>query len=152
MNDALMAMSIQRRCVAVAVFANMKLERMEVRQLSHDGMRAATTVHRLITRMLAAHPVKHAALEIIPGASTTRRAELARLAHTVFAERGVPVVKTSTSALLQAFSIPRCRTRKALREMVSSWWPALLSRFGTPTVLDAAALGLHAQIQSYFDQ
>jgi hypothetical protein len=151
MSDTLMAISLQRRCVAVAIFSDMKLERMEVRQLSHDSLRASTTVHRLIAGLLQAHPVQRAVLEVLPGDSSTRRADLARLAHTLLADRGIPVTRTNVADLRRAFSIPPCRTRKAVREIVARCWPALLPRFETPTVLDAAALGLHAQIQGYLD-
>lgn len=152
MTDALMAISIQRRCLAVAVFEGMKLERMEVRHLSHDVITASTTVHRLIERLLRAHPVCHAVLDVIPDATTTRRADLARLAHQLLADRGIPASTISPATLQRALSLPPCRTRKALRDLVTVWWPALLPRFNTPTVLDAAALGLYAQIQVYLNQ
>lgn len=149
MSEEIVAVSIQRRCIAVAVFSGMRLERMEVRQLSSNGAQAATTVHRLITRLLRAHPVMTAALESTPAASTTRRAELVRLVHTLFTDKGLYITTTGVPTLLAAYSLPPCRTRKRLREIVSGIWPALQPRFGTSAVLDAAALGLHAEVQSY---
>jgi hypothetical protein len=148
----LMSVSIQRRCIAIAVFEDLKLEHMEVRQLSNNPLQASTAVHRLIQRLLAVHPVTLAVLEVMPGPDTTRRADLARLAHHLLADRGIRVLTVDPTTLRHAFSIPACRTRKALRGIVASWWPALLPRFNTTTVLDAAALGLYSQIQSYFNQ
>lgn len=150
MTDVQLSISLQRRWIALAVFSDLQLRRMEVRHLPSDGARASTTVHRLIDDVLEITNATRAALEVLPEASA-RRADLARLAESLFVDRGIRVTRTNPRLLLNAFSIPSCRTRKALQGLVANWWPALLPRFRTTTVLDAAALGLFSQLQSYFD-
>jgi hypothetical protein len=151
MTDTLISVVPKRRAVAVAIFSQMKLERMEVRQLSDDPLKAETTVYRLLSRLLEQHPAATAAVEAFPKTSTTRRAELARLAHELLADHGIPVMRVKTVTLFRAFRLPACRARHQLRSIIATCWPALLPRFGTGAVLDAAALGLYSQIQGYID-
>ena len=41
MSTTLLALAIHRRAIAIAFFSELKLEYMEVRQLSHDATQAA---------------------------------------------------------------------------------------------------------------
>lgn len=150
MSDVQVSISLQRRRIALAIFSDLQLMRMEVRHLSSDAAQASTTVHRLIDDVLEVTTVQRAALEVLPEAST-RRGDLARLVQSIFGDRGIPVIIFNSADVRRAFNIPPGRTRKTLQRLVANWWPALLPRFRTPTVLDAAALGLYSQLRSYLD-
>lgn len=63
---------------------------------------------------------------------------------------GIPVFEAEKAALLASFAHPPLRYRTELRRIVESIWPILSTKDKTVGCIDAAALGLHVQVEKLF--
>jgi hypothetical protein len=50
--------------------------------------------------------------------------------------------------VFESFAVEPLKTRKELREVITTFWPQLGTRDFDPSILDAAAVGLYAQVES----
>jgi hypothetical protein len=60
----------------------------------------------------------------------------------------LPFRLVSKQTVFESFAITPLTTRKELREVVTTFWPQLGTRDFDPSILDAAAVGLYAQVES----
>jgi hypothetical protein len=146
----LLAIKVERRSIAAAVFLNDRLDYTLVRELSSAGERAQASAAGFINWLLANYPVETATLEYLSPQSKIRRAALARTVKEAVAEAALPVWEVEKAQLLQSYGHPPLRSRRQLRETVLSIWPVLKVGSGKDQVLDAAALGLYVQTERLF--
>ncbi len=145
----LAAFKVERRAVATAVFVGSRLDYTQVRQLSSLAGKAEPSAVAFVNWLIACFHFNAAALEQNPQNSELRRAQLGRAVEQVLRAQGIPFWAVDKQVLFGAFGIPPVRSRKELREVVSTIWPILASR-GNHWVQDAVALGLYEVIERLF--
>jgi hypothetical protein len=145
----LVALKVERRSLAMAIFIDQRLDYTDVRQLSSSEEKADESAVGFLNWALSIFPIGSAALEVVAGAEI-RRARLNRAILDAFRGRGIPVWEITPEELLGAFGEPPLRARREVREVVLSIWPILDDRKEEPSILDAAALGLLVQTKRLF--
>jgi len=145
----LVALNVERRSLAMAIFIDQRLDYTDARQLSSSEEKANESAVGFLNWALSIFPIGSAALEVIAGAEI-RRARLNRSILEAFRERGIPVWEITPEELLGAFGEPPLRGRREVRETVLSIWPILDGRKAESSILDAAALGLLVQTKRLF--
>lgn len=147
----LLAIKVERRSIAVAVFAGPRLDFHEVRQLSSQPDKATASATGFVNWVLANFEIESAALERLANGKQTRRAQLNRTVLDLLRQCAVPVWEVAKPDLLGAFGHPPLRSRVELRQSART---ILWSMFNTDSPdsheLDAAALGLYVQIERLF--
>lgn len=148
----LIAIKVERRTVAVAIFIGGHLDFTEIRQLSSNPDKAEASAMGFISWVFTAFQSQSAALERLAPKSTIRRAHISQAILRTLREQGVSVWDVAKQELFEAYGIPALKTRKELREVISSFWPILNGGERSEAVLDAAALGLYVQTERVFGQ
>lgn len=146
----LISIRIERRRLAVAVFAGLRLEYHDVRELPTDSHKAQVATRRFVTWVVATFPPEVVALETVTAREGTRRAELAHVVGGTLMLLRAPRLHVAAPDVLGAFATPALRTKKELREVGAALWPELAARRVHPATFDAAALGLHVQMKALF--
>lgn len=144
----LMAIRIERRTVAMALFTGTHLEGWRVRQLPSDSKRAEASCVGFVREVLEEHQCDGAALESTTG--DVARTTLHRGVTELCRELGVSVVEISRQTVIESFAYPAPRTREEVREIISEIWPLPDLKSGRICILDAFALGLYAQTERLF--
>jgi hypothetical protein len=146
-NTKLLAIHIERRSVAVAVFTETQLEHAEVRHLSSDQSVAERTLVEFVRRKLAQFETDRVVLQALSIDATARaRAMNAALVESL-REAAASIWHIPESTLMSAFGIPALTSRHQLHQAISEIWPSLKSIRSGRVVLGAAALGLHFQTE-----
>ena len=143
----LLAVKVERRAIASAIFIGDRLDYTQVRQLSSVPDKAEGSAIGFVNWMVMSFRVESAALERLLPASGIRRAQLSRLVIGALRAQSIPVWEIPKRALLEAYGVPPLRTRKELREVVASIWPILDGRQRNNWILDATAIGLLVQTE-----
>jgi hypothetical protein len=145
----LAAIRIERRAIAVALFAGDALDSQPlVRQLSSDGAKALGSAAMFVRRILAKRPFGTAAMEILPSGDQRQRTLLDQVITQVLTESGdVSVWRVQKREVIAAFGHPPLRFRSQVREAVEYIFPGENGRFGGHLVQDALALGLYCQTE-----
>jgi len=148
--DSLIAVRVERRTVAVAIFHGDHLEYTDSRQLSSDRDKALASAVGFIQWMLARFSVEAAALESISNGHEILR----RLLHDgiceVLRDRILPLWEIPKTAMLQGCGYPALKSRRQLREVATGIWPILEGTHAKVFIQDAAVLGLHVQTERHF--
>jgi hypothetical protein len=147
---ALIAIRIERRVVAAAIFRGDHLEYVDARQLSSVRDKALISAVGFIGWMLARFPVEAATLEAIPKDHEFHRRTLHDAICNALRESTLPIWDISKAALLEASGYPPLKSREQLRAVAISIWPILQGTHARLFLQDAAILGLHAQIERLF--
>jgi hypothetical protein len=147
----LLAMKIERRSIAVAVFNNQQLEFHDLRHVPSQPDKAEATVLGFVRWVLTSFELESAALERMTNGNEIRRSALNKAVVELLRASAMPVWEVAKKDLLGGFSHPALGSRRDLRQMAAS---LLWSQFHTERPdeheLDAAALGLHVQIERLF--
>jgi hypothetical protein len=144
------AFKCERRSVAVAVFSGDQLDYTQVRQLSSAADRASASVAGFVNFVVANLDIESAAVESSTVGTGVRRSQLTDGVVTTLRENSVPIWQVNKRELLDSFAYPTLRSRKELRAVVRSIWPALGTGNGKNQILDAAAVGMFVQIERRF--
>jgi hypothetical protein len=146
-NTKLVAIHVDRRSAAIAVFDNTQLEHVESRHLSSDKQAAERTLVEFIRRKLAQFETDRVALQALPIDATARARDLHSALVLALREDAVSIWHVPESAILNAFGVPALTSRHQLYQTVRGIWPSLNSIGTARTVLGAAAVGLHFQTE-----
>jgi hypothetical protein len=132
-NTKLLAIHIERRSVAVAVFSDTQLEHAEVRHLSSNQSVAEKTLVEFVKRKLAQFETDRVVLQALPIDATERARTMNAALVKSLRETAASIWHVPESVLFEAFGVPALTSRQQLRT--------------GRTVLGAAALGLHFQTE-----
>lgn len=147
---SLVAIRVERRTVAAAIFHGDHLEYTDSRQLSSDRDRALASAVGFIRWILARFPIEAAALESIPNGHEFQRRVLNDGICGVLRERILPLWEIPKTVLFEACGFPALQSRRQLREVATAIWPILEGTRAKVFIQDAAVLGLHVQTERYF--
>jgi hypothetical protein len=141
----MMAIRIERRAVAMALFGGTQLEGWRVRQLPSDSMRAEDSCVGFVRTVLDEHHCEGAVFERISGDAA--RVKLHDLAVGECRALGISVMEISKQTVIESFAHPAPTSRHEIREIVSQMWLVPKLKGGRDFILDAAALGLYVQTE-----
>jgi hypothetical protein len=146
----LLALKIERRSVAAAVFIGEHLDYTQARHLASSRTKAETSVMGFLDQLLSTFGIESVALELTGPSKFAQRAALSRLVLTTLRKQGIAVWEVSKRELLGAYGYTPLKTRKQLRQVVTGIWPVLGGASGESSIQDAVALGLHVQVERHF--
>jgi hypothetical protein len=144
----LLAVRVERRAVAVAVFSGVHLEGRRVLQLSSDAARAEASTAGFIRAVLSENDCPSAAIESVSG--DVRRAVLRAAIMDHCRANGISVWEVSGRIVLEALSHPPLKSRAELRDLMLRMWPVQGLKQSQLCALDAVALGLYVQTERLF--
>lgn len=144
----LMAIRIERRTVAMALFIGTHLEGWRIRQLPSDSKRAEASCVGFVREVLEEHQCEGAVLESTKG--DVARATLHRQVTELCRALGVSVREISRQPVIESFAHPAPRNRDEVRQIISEIWPLPDLKSGRMCILDAFALGLYTQTERLF--
>jgi hypothetical protein len=150
-NLILAAFTIERRAVCFALFQQVQLDDVLVRQLPADEGRAATAVIGFLNQMIERDEAGYVAFISPPDSASARYRQLYEVSIQVIRARGIPCVEVPESKLLAAYGYPSLKRREQLRKVGRTIWPSLNSKAATRAAVDAAVLGLHVQVERLFN-
>jgi hypothetical protein len=146
-NTKLLAIHIERRSVAVAVFSDTQLEHAEVRHLSSNQSVAEKTLVEFVKRKLAQFETDRVVLQALPIDATERARTMNAALVKSLRETAASIWHVPESVLFEAFGVPALTSRQQLHQTIGEIWPSLKGIRTGRTVLGAAALGLHFQTE-----
>ena len=147
----LMAIKVERRSVAAAVYDRRQIEYTQVRHLASSSGRAQASAVGFINWICSNYDIQSATMETAFDDNNVRRTVLTKtLLEDCILGRNVSFWPVSKQELLQGFGYPALETRKELREVILSIWPALQDERASEQQLDAVALGALVQTDRLF--
>ncbi len=149
-NSRLIAIRVERRAVAAAIFHGDHLEYTDARQLSSAHDRALVSAVGFINWMLEHFPADSATLEAIPNGHEFQRQILHNAICEALRERMLPIWEVAKRDILEGCGHPPLKSRKDLREVATAIWPILAGTHAKVFIQDAAILGLHVQTERLF--
>jgi len=148
----LAAIRLERRGMAVAIFAGFHLEYPPlVRQLPSDINKAQNSAAGFISSVIQRCPFATAALEMLPGSSEVQRQNLLKVVQDVLSGQDVGVWQVEKRDILTAYGYPPPTSRGQVQKTVEAIWPDMNGSFGAPLIRDALALGLYCQTEYLFN-
>jgi hypothetical protein len=144
----LLAVRIERRAVAVAVFSGLHLEGRRVLQLSSDPDRAQASAIGFIREVLLENPCPSAAMETV--ADDISRAAIYQAMLEEFRSEGVSLWEIPAKTVLKSLCYPPLKSRSELHELMQEIWPVQGLKQSELCALDAFALGLYVQTERLF--
>jgi hypothetical protein len=147
----LVAIRIERRSVAAAVFNGTNLIGLRVRQLSSKPPKADASAPAFIRLLIREFHFESAAIEPIPLHPEIRRATLTQTVVDQLRTDGIPIFDVSKKHMIEAFSHPPLKTRGEVREVIARMWPQLSPKRGEICALDAVAIGIFLQTERVFN-
>jgi hypothetical protein len=149
--DRLLAIKVERRSIAVAVFVGSNLDFHDVRHLSSQSEKAEASAIGFLNWVIGSFEIESATLERMTNGNEIRRAALNRAILDMLRASIIPIWEVGKRDLLEAYGYPALRTRIELRQAAQK---ILWSMFNTDKPncqeLDAASLGLHVQTERCF--
>jgi hypothetical protein len=146
----LLAIRVERRAVAAAVFCGDHIEFTQVRQLSSVKTRALASAAGFIQWLTAHLPVESAALEAMDVGQEIHRRAVHATVTKVLQSQTLPIWTVPKRDLLECYGHPPLRGRGELRQVINDLWPVLGGTGAQVFIQDAAALGLHVQTERQF--
>jgi len=146
-----MAVRVERRAVAVAVFAGTHLEGRRVLQLSSKAERAETSAAYFIRSVLREADCKLTGIEPAPAQDEILRAIVHRTVVAQIRNANLSLWEISTKTLFSALSHPPCQSRQQLRDIMLAIWRFPNLKETQLCALDAMALGLFVQTERLFN-
>ena len=146
----LIAIRVERRSIAAAIFSGERLEYCQVRQLPSDKEKVIGSAIRFIIWMANQFPSDSVAIEAIPNGNEIQRQIITAAIIKVIRERMLPIWEVAKRDLFLAYGYPPLKCRKELREVIAGLWPILLGTKSKIFIQDAVALGLYVQVERHF--
>jgi hypothetical protein len=147
---SLLAIRVERRAVAAAVFKGTHLDFADSIQLSSSFDKASFSAIKFLNWIVSQFDPESAALESIINGHEIQRRKLHDAIGDEVRRRGLPIWEVPKTAILGAFGQPPLSFRNELRSVIEGIWPMLSGNQSKPYIQDAAALGLHVQIERQF--
>lgn len=144
------AVRIERRTIAVAVFRNGHLEYSDSRQLSSARDKAVGSAVGFLLWLLERFPVPFATLEAIPADVEIQRLAIHGAICGILRERALSICEVPKAELLESCGQPPLKSRSQLRQVATAIWPILSGTHSKLFIQDAAILGLHVQTERQF--
>jgi hypothetical protein len=149
-HPSLLAIRVERRTVAAAVFYGDHLEYTDARQLSSSRDKAVASAAGFIHWLLTQFDVDWAAVESIPNGHEIQRRALHDVICQALRERVVSIGEIPKAVLLEGCGHPPLKSRAQLRGIATSVWPIIEGTHAKVFIQDAAILGLHVQTERLF--
>ena len=147
----LLAIKVERRSIAVAVFVGSTLDFHNVRHLSSQADKAEASAIGFLNWVISNFSIESAALERMTNGNEIRRAVLNQAILNMLRASALPVWEVSKRDLLEAYGYPPLRSRVELRLAASAiLWSMFSSDKPNCQEIDAAALGAHVQTERLF--
>jgi hypothetical protein len=136
------AIKVERRSIAAAVFIQDRLDYTQVHRLPSEGHKAQASAVGFVTWLTTALEVDSCVLETAPANDELRRSLLSQRVTQTFRDSGIPVWEIRKKRILASYGLPPLRSRKELREVITSIWPILSTSPHDDGIKDAVAIGL----------
>jgi hypothetical protein len=149
-NSNLLAVRVERRSIAAAVFYGDHLEYTQMRQLSSIREKALGSAVTFVNWLLDRFSVDTGALEALSVGSEIQRQALTDAITKALRDRMLPIWQVPKTQLFEACGFPALKSRKQLREVIATIWPVLAGTNGKAFIRDAAGLGLYVQTERRF--
>jgi len=149
MNYHLASIVTGHRLVAMAVFKGLSLDFCRVRHLSDSPDAAERAAIGFVKLVIDKFGVTAAAIET-PRVERGRPTLHAALIIQTLRRDAISLWQVETQNLLIAYGMPALQTRKILREIAKSIWPAFDSNPHADALRDAALVGLYVQSERLF--
>lgn len=146
----LLAVRVERRSIAAAVFYGEQLEYTQVRHLPSAKEKASSSAVGFVNWLLETFPIESVALEALAGTEEIQRGVLTDVITETLRDRMLPIWQISKTQLFEACGYPALKSRKQVREVITAIWPVLTGTTGKTFIQDAAALGLYVQTERLF--
>jgi hypothetical protein len=148
----LVAFRVERRSIAVAVFHGTHLDYAAVKQLASDHQKAEVSAIGFVNWITSTFHITSAVMEIFENGQEMLRAQLHLAISQNLNSGGAAIYKVGNAELFEAFGNPPIKSRKELRQVITTIWPILETKreSGIGTKLDAVALGLYFQTERLF--
>ena len=146
----LVAVGVERRRVAVAAFAGLRLEYIQVRELSADEDEAGRSTARFIAWALDMLRPDQVAVEVLPSTRATRRLYLHAMVRGTLLRHRAAVVDVEPQAMRQALAAPRFATDAQARAAANQLFSELDRYPDQIAPRRAALIGLHVQMSRLF--
>jgi hypothetical protein len=143
----LVAVRVERRTIAIAVFAGTHLEGRRVLHLCSKPNRAEDSASGFIRSVLSDSDCSSVVIEPQPSQQDIQRSILHRAVVAQIRASNISMWEISKSTLLGAFAHPPLRTRGELRDIMVAIWPVPRFKRSEISALDAFALGLFIQTE-----
>jgi len=149
--EKLLAIKIERRCIAVAVFVGTRLDYHGVRHLSSQADKAEASAIHFLHWVIENLEISSVALERMTNGSEIRRAVLNQAVLDMLRSNAIPVWEIGKRELLEGYGYPPLESRIKLREAAHTiLWSMFTTDKPDCQEIDAAALGLHVQTERLF--
>lgn len=148
-NPALLAVRIERRCVALTYFNGFRLDYARTRSIPVSG--GEGTITAFMQWALSQFEGATVVVER-PEGEETKKTQLVGVVVELVRAAGVPLWEITPEELFQSFALPPCKTRGQFRAVANHLWPTLRTRFCGRAGLDAAALALLVQTKRLLGQ
>jgi hypothetical protein len=146
----LIAIKIERRAIAAAIFQSSHLEYTQVRHLPSNARKAEESAAAFINWLCLTFEVQSAALERVSQSSEIQRSVLTSCIINTLRANGASVWDVSKPDLFDACGLPAVKSRAEVREIMQMIWPILNGTGTNRWVLDAVALGLFVETERLF--
>lgn len=147
----LLAIKVERRAVAAAVFVGDKLDHHDARSLSSQQEKAQASALGFLIWILREFDITSATMERMTNGNEIRRAQLNGAILQLLQSETIPAWEVSRRELMEAYGHPALQTREQLRQAADGiLWSMVAADQLSPPEIDAAALGLHVQIERLF--
>ncbi len=143
--DRIVAIKIDRRAIAVAVFFGTHLEGRRVLQLSSEANRAEISTITFLREFISEHKCPAAVVEVVDG--DVQRSIFYSATLQQLRTHGISVWGVSKQVLLESLSQPPLKTRNEMRSLMLRIWPMPSLKKSQLCALDAFALGLYIQTE-----
>jgi len=147
---SLIAVRIERRAVAAAIFHGDHLEYTDARQLSSAHDKALASAVGFVNWLLENFPVDSAVLESSTKGYGLHRQGLHDAICAVLRERAIPIWEITKAEQFNGLGHHPAQSRKELRQIATDIWPILAGTHAKVFIQDAAILGLHVQTERLF--
>jgi hypothetical protein len=150
-DQTLVAFRVERRAVTLCRYRGLVLEYSRKRELP-AGLKGATESVEIFAQWACEHfSPDRIAIESDRRPTARRKAFVSVIAG-VASRHGAPVWRIATATLFSAFGEPPMRSRAELRRVARRLWPTLGDDRLGRGALDAAAVGLLAQVQAILNE
>lgn len=147
----LLAIKVERRSVAIAVFVGTRLDFHDVRELSSKAEKAEASAAGFVSWALANFEIESATVERMANGAEIRRSILNKTILNLLRAGSIPIWEVAKREVLEAYSHPPLQSRADLRQVAQSiLWSMFTTDKPHSQEVDAAALGLYVQTERLF--
>lgn len=142
----LLTIAVERRRIAVAAYAGLRLDYLQVRELSSIADEAARSAQRFITWAFTTFNPALIAVEAPPPVRAARRLFLHAIIRGTLERQAANIIEVEPGNLRQWLSTPALRTRGQVWVIGDRLCPQLARYRRHAAAHDAALIGVHVQM------